>query len=96
MGDRLSPGALISRMRQAYFTFLGLTLLLAVPAAALTYMRLFARRVLPNLTDNLLYAALAALTATLSALVLAQIYARRVRGCDLGATQQESVADVFA
>jgi hypothetical protein len=96
IGDRLTPGEAVARMRQAVFSYVGLYLLLGVPAAAFLMARTVALRgAAMQLTERFLYAAAGSITATLAFVVLAQIYSRRVRGCDLGQDPPGALADVF-
>ena len=96
MGDRLSPGATIARMRQAYLTYLGVSFLVLLLPALVSYGLVMVRRSPRDLTDILLSMVASTLATTVGSVVLAQIYSRRVRGHDLGAAPRESVADVFA
>jgi hypothetical protein len=84
LGDRLSLPAAIRRMGQAYGWWLLTVILLGGPSFALAQFDIWVlHHVRRNLQDHLMQIAFSSLTTTLSTVVLAQIYARRVRGIDL-------------
>jgi hypothetical protein len=92
VGDRMGPAPAIRRMGQALPWWLLIVIGLGSPAfvwgtvPALTHNIDFAR----SLSHRLVGVAISSLTTTLSTVVLAQIYARRVRGADLPATSPAS------
>lgn len=95
-GEPLSPLAATARMGQAYFAFLGLSFLLILPASALIYIRTFTSLAQLDLLSVAVSATINGLVTVLQAVLLAQIYSRRVRGCDLGETPPGSVGEIFA
>jgi hypothetical protein len=95
-GDRLTPSQAVVRMSQALVVYIGLYVLLRLPPATYIAVRVAIARGAPmQLTERLINQAIYSATATLSYVVLAQIYSRRIRGCDLGQEPTGGVAAVF-
>ncbi len=87
LGDRLPAPAAIRRMGQAYGWWLLAVVLLGAPSFALAQFDIWVlHHVRRPIQDQLIGIAVSSLAATLSCVVLAQIYARRVRGIDLQAS----------
>jgi len=96
VGDRLSPGQAIARMRQAILTFIGVYLLLGVPPVLIITGRMIvSRAVRLGPGERLANLALSSVIGTLAFVLLAQVYSRRIRGCDLGQDPPGALADVF-
>jgi hypothetical protein len=84
LGDRLSLPAAIRRMGRAYGWWLLVVVLLVAPSFALAQLDIWVlHHVRRSLQDHLIQTTISSLTTTLSTVVLAQIYALRVRGVDL-------------
>lgn len=82
-GEPISPVQAARRMGQAYPVFVLAAFLLALPDIALIQAQLWTHHVPRVLADQLGSTALNSLEDTVLMVVLAQIYARRIRGADL-------------
>ncbi len=83
VGEPLSPVQAARRMGHAYLLFILAAFLLDLPDIVLVQVQLFSRHFPRMLADRLGATALSSLEDTVLMVVLAQIYARRIRGADL-------------
>jgi hypothetical protein len=86
LGERLSPVRAVRLMGQAYGSFVLAMILLILPGVLLTPLQ-FVLHHRPNFgADRLWIVGIGSLSTTASAVVLAQVYSRRLRGVDLAAS----------
>lgn len=88
MGDKLGVGEAVRRMSGALLVWLVIVVVLGLPAFILSQVNILVlHHTHASLADRILAIGINALATTLSTVVLAQIYARRVRGEDLSSAK---------
>jgi hypothetical protein len=96
VGDRLSFPRALQLMGRAYPSYVLAMILLSLPGIVVTQLRVWTHHLPASLPDRLWMVVIGSLTSTASTVVLAQIYARRLRGTDLPSSGSSASAPAVA